>query len=121
MERVAEQVVDAAYTVHTHLGAGLLESVYEVCLGHKLRKRGLKVQRQVPVPVIYDGICIETGFKVDLLVKDCIIIERKAVTDDHPIHKAQLLTHMKLAQKRLGFLINFDKKLIKDGITRMVL
>lgn len=121
MERIAKQIVDASFLVHVALGPGLLESVYELCLAHELGKRGLKVERQVPVPVIYDGVRIDVGFKIDLLVEGCIIVEIKAVNDEHPIHKAQLLTHMKLARKRLGFIINFNKKLIKDGIIRMVL
>lgn len=109
------------YRVHSRLGPGLLESVYKLCLAYELRKRGFKVETEVPVPVMYDGIRIDAGFKIDLLVEDCIIIEAKATLDDHPIFKAQLLTHMKLTGKRLGFLTNFNKKLIKDGIQRIAL
>jgi GxxExxY protein len=120
-ERVATAVVDSCYRVHSQLGSGLLESVYKICLAHELRKRGFVVRTEVPVPITYDGIQIDAGFKIDLLVNELVIVEAKAVTDDHPIFKAQLLTHMKLTHKRLGFLANFNKKLIKDGIQRMAL
>jgi GxxExxY protein len=116
LDRIAAQVVDGCFRVHSKLGAGLLESVYKLCLAHELRKRGLKVEIEVPVPVVYDEIVIDTGFRIDLLVEDSIIVEVKATIDDHPIFKAQILTHMKLLAKRLGFLVNFNKKLIKDGI-----
>ncbi len=121
VDRVATEVVDAMYQVHSRLGPGLLESVYKVCLAYELRKRGLKVETEVPVPILYDGVRIDAGFKIDLLVEDCIIIEVKATLDDHPIFKAQILTHLKLTGKRLGFLANFNKKLIKDGIQRIAL
>jgi GxxExxY protein len=120
-ELIATAIVDACFRVHSQLGPGLLESVYKICLTHELRKRGFVVQTEVPVPILYDGIRIDAGFKIDLLVNDLVIIEAKAVNDDHPVFKAQLLTHMKLTQKRLGFLVNFNKKLIKDGIHRMAL
>ncbi len=103
------------------MGPGLLESVYKLCLAYELRKRGLKFEAEVPVPVLYDGVRIDAGFKIDLLVADCVIVEAKSTLDDHPVFKAQILTHMKLTGKRLGFLANFNKKLIKDGIQRIVL
>ena len=120
-DRVGSQVVDAMYQVHSRLGPGLLESVYKICLAHELRKRGLKVETEVPVPILYDGIRIDAGFEIDLLVEDCVIVEAKSTLDDHPIFRAQILTHMKLTGKRLGFLANFNKKLIKDGIQRIAL
>ncbi|MCB9850585.1 MAG: GxxExxY protein [Phycisphaerales bacterium] len=119
-DRVAAAVVDAAYTVHRELGPGLLEHVYEVCLAHELTKRGFRVERQVELPVSYDGIRFEVGFKLDLLVDDRVIVELKTVEKILPVHQAQLLTYLKLADKRLGLLINFNSALIKDGIKRMV-
>ena len=109
------------YQVHSRLGPGLLESVYKICLAYELRKRGLKVETEVPVPILYDGVRIDAGFKIDLLVEDNVIIEAKATVEDHPIFKAQILTHLKLTGKRLGFLTNFNKKLIKDGVQRIAL
>lgn len=121
VDRIATQIVDACFHLHSRLGPGLLESVYETCLAHELTKRGLRVERQVPIPIIYDDLRIEAGFKIDLLIEGCIILEIKAATEDHPVFKAQLLTYMKLSGIRLGFLINFNKKLIKDGIQRVAL
>jgi GxxExxY protein len=119
--RIAKQIVDAAFTVHCRLGPGLLERVYETCLIHELRKRGLKVASQVELPVIYDGMQLDGGFRIDLLVEKCIVVELKAVEAIAPVHKAQLLTYLKLSTYRLGFLINFNVPLIKDGIQRVVL
>jgi len=121
VDRVGTEVVDAMYQVHSRLGPGLLESVYKICLAYELRKRGLKVETEVPVPILYDGVRIDAGFKIDLLVEDNVIIEAKATVEDHPIFKAQILTHLKLTGKRLGFLTNFNKKLIKDGVQRIAL
>ena len=118
---VARQIVDAAFKVHSTLGPGLLESVYEVCLVHELTKRGLKVCRQVALPVIYDGTQLDAGFRLDLLVCDCVIVELKVVDSLLAIHRAQLLTYLKLSGHRLGFLINFNVPLIKDGIIRLAL
>ena len=117
---VAKQVVDAAFHVHTSLGPGLLESVYEVVLAYELEKRGLRTLRQQPVPIVYQGTRIEMGFRADLMVEDKVIVEIKSVEAVAPVHKKQLLTHLRLADKRLGLLINFNVVLIKDGITRIV-
>jgi GxxExxY protein len=117
---VAKEIVDAAYKVHTTLGPGLLESVYEVVLAYELRKRGLKVVRQYPIPVIYEDVHLEEGYRADLLVEDKVIVELKSLEGVHPVHKKQLLTHIRLANKRLGLLINFGVLLIKDGISRVV-
>jgi GxxExxY protein len=114
VEAVATQIVDAAYKVHMHLGPGLLESVYETCLAYELMKRGLKVERQLVVP-------LDSGLRIDLLIEDCVIIEVKAVERNHELFQAQLMTYLKLTNKRLGILINFNIKLIKDGIKRVVL
>ncbi len=118
---VASQVVDAVYTVHIALGPGLLESVYEVCLDHELKKRGMNVKRQLTLPVIYDGINVDAGLRLDMLVNDCLILELKTVESLLPVHKAQLITYMKLTGLRLGFLINFNTPVIKEGIKRIVL
>lgn len=121
VERVATQVVDAAFVVHSTLGPGLLESVYEVCLAYELTKRGLKVERQLALPVVYDERCLEAGFRLDLLVERCLVVELKAVEVLLPVHTAQLLTYLKLSGHRLGLLINFNVPLIKDGIKRLAL
>ncbi|MCC7478391.1 GxxExxY protein [bacterium] len=114
-------IVDAALVVHSTLGPGLLESVYESCLLIELRNRGIRLLSQVVVPVFYAGQEIEAGFRIDLLVEDQVIIEVKAVEKLIPLHEAQLLTYMKLTQKRLGLLINFNVPLVKDGIKRLIL
>ena len=120
LDRIAAMVVDATYKVHSQLGPGLLESTYEACLEHELKKRGFAVARQVPQPVHYDDIVIDAGYRLDLIVNDAIIIELKAVESLLPIHQAQLLTYLKLSGRTLGFLINFNVPLIKDGIRRLV-
>ncbi len=117
---IATQVVDAAYQVHTRLGPGLLESVYEVALAYELKKRGLEVVRQEPIPIQYDSIKFDEGFKADVIVDDKVILELKSVEKIVPVHKKQLLTYLRLADKRLGLLINFGAELIKDGISRVV-
>jgi GxxExxY protein len=119
-EEVAKIVIDAAFKVHTALVPGLLESVYETCLAHELRERGAKFESQITLPIIYDGITVESGLRLDLLVEKCVIIEIKAVEILSPIHKAQLLTYLKLAGIRLGILINFNVIHLRDGIIRLV-
>jgi GxxExxY protein len=116
---VAKQIVDAAYHVHTSLAPGLLESVYEMVLAYELEKRALRVVRQQPVPIVYQGTRIEMGFRADLIVEDLVIVEIKSVEVVAPVHKKQLLTHLRLADKRMGLLINFNVALIKEGITRI--
>jgi len=116
---IARQIVDAAYKIHTTLGPGLLESVYEVVLLHELEKRGLRAIRQQAIPVVYETVHLEAGFRADLIVEGKVIVELKSVECIAPVHKKQLLTYLKLADKRLGLLINFDTELIKDGITRI--
>jgi GxxExxY protein len=120
LDALAHQVVDAAFRVHTQLGPGLLESVYEICLVHELSKRGLGLERQVALPVFYDGVRIEAGFRLDLVVAGELIVELKAVESLLPIHKAQVLTYLKLSRLRLALLINFNVPLIKDGIRRII-
>ncbi len=113
--------MDAAFRVHRTLGPGLLESVYEVCLCHELRKAEMPFQRQHGLPVFYDGLRLDTGLRLDLLVDDCVVVELKAIESIMPIHDAQLLTYLKLANKRLGLLFNFNVSLLKDGFKRIVL
>ena len=120
-EFIAEKIVDAAYTVHKALGPGLLERVYEVCFCHELSKRELKYRRQVDIPITYAGMIFDEGLRLDVFVEDLIICELKAVDEMNPVWKAQLLSHLKLIDKRLGFLINFNVPLIKDGIKRIIL
>jgi len=120
-ESISEKIVDAAFAVHRALGPGLLERIYEVCFCHELSKRGLKFKRQVDLPIKYDGMIFNEGLRLDVLVEDLIICELKAVDQMNPVWKAQLLSHLKLTGKRLGFLINFNVPLMKDGINRIIL
>ena len=117
---VAKEIVDVAYRMHTVLGPGLFESVYEAVLASELQKRGLNLARQQPIPVVYEGTRFEMGFRADLVVEDKVIVEIKSVAEIAALHKKQLLTYLRLADKRLGLLINFNVARIKDGITRIV-
>jgi GxxExxY protein len=119
-EKIASVIIDAVVAVHKALGPGLLESVYEACLRYELVKRGLSAERQVAVPIRYDNVVFDEGLRIDLFVSDRIICEIKSVGEMHPVFQAQLLTYLKLTNRRLGFLINFNVPLIKDGIKRMV-
>ena len=112
-------IVDSALKVHTALGPGLLETVYERCLIHELSKRGLRTQSQIPLPVLYDGVVIEGGYRIDILVEDLVIIEVKAVEVTLPVHCAQLLSYLKLSGKPVGLLINFNKVHLREGIRRI--
>ena len=121
IEKVGSIVLDSAYRVHTALGPGLLESAYEACHAYEIRDHGLSVVTQVALPVIYREVKVEAGFRVDLLVENCVIVEIKAVEKMNPVYQAQLLTYMKLSGIRLGYLINFNVPHLKDGgIKRMV-
>jgi GxxExxY protein len=120
VEQVGKIVLNAAYRVHTELGPGLLESVYEACLTYEIRESGLPVETQVAVPVIYRNIRLEDGLRLDQLVDKCVIVEIKAVEMMNPVYEAQLLTYLRLTGVRLGFLINFTVPHLKDGIKRMV-
>ena len=119
IDLIAKDVVDAAYKIHTKLGPGLLESAYEACLAYELTKRGYQVERQKPQPVIYDGLEIEVGYRLDILVNGEVILELKSVEQVLPIHHAQLMTYLKLSGKTLGLLINFNVPVIKQGIRRV--
>ena len=112
--------MDSAIKVHRALGPGLLESAYQQCLTYELRKRGLRADTEVLLPIVYDGQQIDAGYRVDMLIEDCIIVENKAVDQILPIHQAQLLTYLKLRDCRLGFILNWNVRLMKDGIKRMV-
>ena len=119
IEEIGKQIVDAALRVHKALGPGLLESAYQTCLAYELRKRGLHVDCEVEQPVIYDNQRIEAGYRLDMLIEGCVIVENKAVESILPIHQAQLLTYLRLRNCSLGYLINWHVPLIKDGIKRM--
>lgn len=119
-ENVATEIIDACIKIHRKLGPGLLESVYETVLAYELKNRGLDVKVQVQLPVVYEGIVLEAGFRADLIVSDMVIVELKSVENVLPVHKKQLLTYIKLADKKLGLLINFGSELMKDGITRVI-
>ena len=119
-ERIATIIVNAAYTVHKALGPGLLESIYEVCFCHELTKRGLSIHRQVTLPISYDGITFDEGLRIDVLVEDLVICELKAVEDMNAVFMAQLISYLKLAHKRIGFLINFNVPTIKQGLKRVI-
>lgn len=117
---ISGAIVDAAFHIHRTLGPGLLESVYEVVLAHELEKRGLRIERQKPVPIEFEGIRFEEGFRADLIVEDCVIVELKSVEELSRVHSKQLLTYLRLLDYRLGLLINFGAPVIKDGIRRIV-
>jgi len=120
INEISGQIVDAAVKVHSKLGPGLLESVYEVVLEYELKKRGLRVQRQLPVPIVYDDVQFDEGFRLDLLVADQVVVELKSVEEVTRVHKKQLLTYLRLHDKRLGLLLNFNVNLMKEGVTRIV-
>ncbi len=121
LNSISYEIIGAAYQVHSELGPGLLESTYEVCLEYELTKRGFKVERQKALPVIYDEIKLDAGYRIDLLVEDSIIVELKAVAAIDPIHKAQVLTYLKLSDLQLGLLLNFNVTDMKKGINRFVM
>ena len=121
LNRITEAIIGAAIAVHRTLGPGLLESVYETCLAHELTKRGLSVECQQTLPVRYDTICVESGYRIDLLVEDLVIVELKSVDKMIPLYESQLLTYLRLSGRRLGLLINFNVIFVTDGIKRMAL
>src|SRR4030042_5367179 len=120
IEEIATIVVDAAIKAHRALGPGLLESAYQKCLAYELGKRGLRVECEAVLPIVYDNQRIDAGYRIDMLVEDCVIIENKTVERLLPVHEAQLLTYLKLRDCRLGFLLNWNVPLMKHGIKRMV-
>ena len=118
---ISYDIIGAAYKVHSALGPGLLESTYEVCLEYELIKMGYKVERQKPLPVNYDGVQLDAGYRIDLLVDDSVIVELKSVNEMIPLYKAQLMTYLKLSGLTLGLLMNFNVTDLKRGITRIVM
>jgi GxxExxY protein len=119
LNRISGIIVDAAIKVHSTLGPGLLESAYEACLVYELRKRGLHVEVQVPFPVVYESVRLEVGYRIDLLVENVIVVELKACEAIAPVHRIQLISYLKLCNKPLGLLLNFNVALMRDGIVRM--
>ena len=119
-EEIGSAVVHAAFTIHSQLGPGLLERIYEVCMEHELKKAGFIVKRQVNIPISYDGIWFDEGLRLDLLIEDRVIVELKAVDVVNPVWEAQIISHLKLSKLSLGYLINFNVPLIKKGIRRFV-
>jgi GxxExxY protein len=117
-EYLAKEIVDCAYKVHTQLGPGLLEKVYEACFCHELAKKGIPFQRQISIPIVYDELIFDEGLRLDVLVDDLVVCELKAKDELNPVWKAQIISHLKITNKSLGFLINFNGALIKNGINR---
>jgi GxxExxY protein len=120
VNKITGAVISAAMKVHSHLGPGLLESAYEACLAHELRKQGMRVAQQVGLPVVYDGEKIDLGYRIDLIVEDVVVVEIKSVEAINPVHQAQLLSYIRLSGRRVGLLINFHVAHLHDGIKRMV-
>ena len=118
LDRIGKSVVDSAFRVHSELGPGLLESIYESCLAHEIGKRGISIKRQFAIPIQYDGISFDGGLRLDLLAGDAVVVEVKSVERMLPVFEAQILSYMKLAKLRLGYLINFNVPLIREGIKR---
>ncbi len=119
-EGLTKEIIGAAIEVHRELGPGLLESAYEACLRRELGLRGLSFERQVPLPVVYKGIQLDCGYKMDVVVEGSVVLELKAVEELLPLHEAQLMTYLRLSKKRVGLLINFNTVVLKDGIVRRV-
>lgn len=119
-DEIAKAILDSAYQVHTILGPGLLETVYEACMVHQLNLRKIIVKSQITLPVIYKGIEVDSGYRLDMIVDDCIIVEIKSTDGINPVHCSQLLTYLKLTNKRLGLLLNFNVVHMRDGIKRII-
>jgi GxxExxY protein len=120
VEKIAHEIIQCAFRVHKELGPGLLESVYESCLCHELAKSSLRFVRQAALPIEYDGLILEAGLRIDLIVEGCVIVELKACDLLNSLHEAQLITYLKLSKTRLGLLINFNTRLLKEGLKRIV-
>ncbi len=121
INKITESIIGASIEVHKSLGPGLLESAYEKCLEYELKLRNLKVDRQIPIPVVYKDLHLEYGYRIDLFVENTVIVEINSVDALHPVHEAQILTYMKFAEKKIGLLINFNVKLLKQGLKRYIL
>lgn len=120
LEQIGKEIVDSAYRVHKQLGPGLLESVYEECMIHDLRRKGFKVEQQVSLAIEFDGHLLANKLRIDMLVEDAVVVENKAVVDMYPLFESQLLTYLRVGKMRLGYLINYNVTLIKNGIKRFV-
>jgi GxxExxY protein len=120
VEEIAKIIVNAAFKVHKELGPGLLEKVYEACLSYEIEKAGLIVKRQVDIPIVYDGVTLKEKLRLDLIVEDLVIVETKAVEIVNPVWQAQIISHLRLTNNELGFLINFNVPLIKNGMKRFI-
>ncbi|MCE5278423.1 MAG: GxxExxY protein [Planctomycetaceae bacterium] len=120
LNQITKQIIGAAIDVHRALGPGLLESAYEACLAYELIQRGLKIERQQELPVVYKSVKVDCGYRIDLLVEGVVVVELKAIDGIAPIHKAQLLSYLKLSRCRAGLLINFNVAMLQDGVTRVV-
>ena len=121
INQLTHEILDSAYKVHSALGPGLLESAYKACLAYELRKKGFKVEIEKPVPIIYEEVKLDCGYRMDLLVEDAVIVELKCVDTFNDVHFAQVLTHLKFGEKKVGLLLNFNVKSLKDGIKRFIL
>jgi GxxExxY protein len=119
-QEVSKIVVDSALKVHSELGPGMLENAYKVCLAHELRKRGLRVETEVVLPLKYDSVTLDAGYRLDLLVEDLVIVEVKACEGIHPIHHAQIISYLKLSKKNLGLIFNFHAAHLREGMKRFV-
>lgn len=120
LNEISGRVIEYAIKVHRALGPGMLEGAYEICLMHELAQNGFRVRSQVTLPIVYDGIKLDAGYRIDLLVEDAIIVELKALDRLHPVHEAQLLSYLRMSELKLGLLINFNVKLLRDGVRRVV-
>jgi GxxExxY protein len=120
-DQISREILDSAYKVHSKLGPGLLESAYRTCLSYELRKKGLKVEEEKPLPLIYEDVHLDCGYRLDMLVENKVIIELKTVDDFNEVHVAQLLTYLRFSERHLGMLLNFYVKSLKDGIRRVIL
>lgn len=120
LNQISGQIVDAAIEVHSHLGPGLLESSYQTCLTHELRIRGFTVRCQLSLPLVYKGVKLDLGYRIDMLVANAVVVEIKSVEKLLPVHEAQLLSYLKLSERRVGLILNFKTALLKEGIKRMV-
>jgi len=120
LNEITSKILEFSIKVHKSLGPGMLEGAYEICLMHELVRHGFKVERQKKLPIVYDGIRLDAGYRLDLLVNDSVIVEVKAVERLHPVHEAQLLSYLRMTDVKLGLLINFNMKLLRDGVKRVV-
>ena len=120
LNEITSKILEFSIKVHKSLGPGMLEGAYEICLMHERVRHGFKVERQKKLPIVYDGIRLDAGYRLDLLVNDSVIVEVKAVERLHPVHEAQLLSYLRMTNVKLGLLINFNMKLLRDGVKRVV-